>query len=58
MTRKVSVSILGVLLTGFISFIYVNKDNVENVFVPARELKDSAKVDSCRIDSIVIDSIK
>jgi hypothetical protein len=58
MTKKVSVSILGIVTIGFSAFFYVNKDNAENVFIPAHEVKDSAKVDSCRIDSIVIDSIK
>jgi len=59
MEHKIAYSVLGILILSFCLFLYKEKNNVENVFFPAKEVKaDSLKVDSLKLDSLIIDSIK
>lgn len=58
MTKKVSFSILGIVTIGFSAFFYVNKDNAENVFIPAHKVEDSLCLDSVKVDSLKVDSLK
>ena len=59
MEHKVAYSILGIFILSFCLFLYKEKNRIENVFIPAKEIKaDSLKVDSLKVDSLIIDSIK
>jgi hypothetical protein len=59
MEHKIAYSVLGIFILSFCLFLYKEKNNVENVFFPAKEVKSCGlKADSLKLDTLIIDSIK